>query len=172
MNELVIDKNSNGIDVALLYNKQLTELHKEDHVSSFQIGDVYLAKVKKIMPNLNAAFLDVGHERDAFLHYTDLGVHFKSVQKLSKIVTQGGLTNASLAEFETEEPIVCLLGDCYACCLCANGKCKLLFDCRLRITWPCAGYTGTRTIMAFQYAESRSYVGGDGWISGPICHYL
>lgn len=106
MNELVIDKNSNGIDVALLYNKQLTELHKEDHVSSFQIGDVYLAKVKKIMPNLNAAFLDVGHERDAFLHYTDLGVHFKSVQKLSKIVTQGGLKNASLAEFETEEPIV------------------------------------------------------------------
>ena len=46
MNELVIDSNSNGIDLALLYNKQLTELHKEDSVSSFLIGDVYLAKVK------------------------------------------------------------------------------------------------------------------------------
>ncbi len=106
MNELVIDKNSNGIDVALIYNKQLTELHKEEHVSSFQIGDVYLAKIKKIMPNLNAAFLDVGHERDAFLHYSDLGPNFKSVQKLTKIVTQGGLKNTSLDDFEPEEEII------------------------------------------------------------------
>ena len=106
MNELVIDRNSNGIDLALLYNKQLTELHKEDSVSSFQIGDVYLAKVKKIMPNLNAAFLDVGHEKDAFLHYTDLGINFKSVLKLTKIVTQGGLKNTNLDEFEKDEEIV------------------------------------------------------------------
>ncbi|HEY1045810.1 MAG TPA: Rne/Rng family ribonuclease [Bacteroidia bacterium] len=106
MNELVIDRNSNGIDLALLYNKQLTELHKEDSVSSFQIGDVYLAKVKKIMPNLNAAFLDVGHERDAFLHYTDLGVNFRSVKKLTTIVTQGGLKDASIDEFEKDEEIV------------------------------------------------------------------
>jgi ribonuclease G len=106
VNELVIDKNSNGIDVALIFNKQLTELHKEENVSSFQVGDVYLAKIKKIMPNLNAAFLDVGHERDAFLHYTDLGPNFKSVQKLTKIVTQGGLKDASLSEFAVEEEIV------------------------------------------------------------------
>jgi ribonuclease G len=106
VNELVIDKNSDGIDVALIFNKQLTELHKEENVSSFQVGDVYLAKIKKIMPNLNAAFLDVGHERDAFLHYTDLGPNFKSVQKLTKIVTQGGLKDSSLAEFAVEEEIV------------------------------------------------------------------
>ncbi len=106
MNELVIDRNSNGIDLALLYNKQLTELHKEESVSSFQIGDVYLAKVKKIMPNLNAAFLDVGHEKDAFLHYTDLGINFRSVLKLTKIVTQGGLKNTNLDDFEKEEDIV------------------------------------------------------------------
>ncbi|MEZ4805327.1 MAG: Rne/Rng family ribonuclease [Bacteroidia bacterium] len=106
MNELVIDRNSNGIDLALLHNKLLTELHKEDSVASFRIGDVYLAKVKKIMPNLNAAFLDVGHEKDAFLHYTDLGVNFKSVLKLTKIVTQGGLKNANLDEFSKEEEIV------------------------------------------------------------------
>jgi len=106
VNELVIDRNSNGIDLALLYNKQLTELHKEESVSSFQIGDVYLAKVKKIMPNLNAAFLDVGHEKDAFLHYTDLGINFRSVLKLTKIVTQGGLRHENLDEFEKEEEIV------------------------------------------------------------------
>lgn len=106
MNELVIDRNSNGIDLALLYNKQLTELHKEESVSSFQIGDVYLAKVKKIMPNLNAAFLDVGHEKDAFLHYTDLGVNFRSVKKLTTIVTQGGLKTLHLNEFSNEEEIV------------------------------------------------------------------
>jgi len=106
VNELVIDRNSNGIDLALLYNKQLTELQKEESVSSFQIGDVYLAKVKKIMPNLNAAFLDVGHEKDAFLHYTDLGINFRSVLKLTKIVTQGGLKNPNLDEFEKDEDIV------------------------------------------------------------------
>jgi ribonuclease G len=106
VNELVIDRNSNGIDLALLYNKQLTELHKEESVSSFQIGDVYLAKVKKIMPNLNAAFLDVGHEKDAFLHYTDLGINFRSVLKLTKIVTQGGLKNPFLDEFEKDDDIV------------------------------------------------------------------
>lgn len=106
MNELVIDRNSNGIDLALLYNKQLTELHKEESVSSFQIGDVYLAKVKKIMPNLNAAFVDVGHEKDAFLHYTDLGINFRSVKKLTQIVTQGGLKNLNLDEFSIEEEIV------------------------------------------------------------------
>lgn len=106
MNELVIDRNSNGIDLALLYNKQLTELHKEDSVSSFQIGDVYLAKVKKTMSDLNAAFVDVGHEKDAFLHYTDLGINFNSVAKLSKIVAQGGLKNPNLDEFEKEPDIV------------------------------------------------------------------
>ncbi len=106
MNELVIDRNAGGIDVALLFNKQLVELMKEESVSSFQIGDVYLGKVKKIMPNLNAAFLDVGHERDAFLHYTDLGANFKSVLKLTKILIQGGLKNKTLEEFSLEEEIV------------------------------------------------------------------
>lgn len=106
MNELVIDRNAGGIDVALLFNKQLVELIKEESVSSFQIGDVYLGKVKKIMPNLNAAFLDVGHERDAFLHYTDLGANFRSVLKLTKIITQGGLKKASLEEFSLEPEIV------------------------------------------------------------------
>lgn len=106
MNELVIDYNSNGIDVALLSNKVLTELHKEDSVSSFQIGDVYIGKVKRTMPNLNAAFLDVGHERDAFLHYTDLGPNFKSVVKLTRIVSQGGLKDSNLNEFSLEEEII------------------------------------------------------------------
>lgn len=106
MNELVIDRNAGGIDVALLFNKQLVELIKEESVSSFQIGDVYLGKVKKIMPNLNAAFLDVGHERDAFLHYTDLGANFRSILKLTKIITQGGLKNATLEEFSLEQEIV------------------------------------------------------------------
>ncbi len=106
MNELVIDRNAGGIDVALLFNKQLVELIKEESVSSFQIGDVYLGKVKKIMPNLNAAFLDVGHERDAFLHYTDLGANFRSVLKLTKIITQGGLKKASLEEFSLDPEIV------------------------------------------------------------------
>ncbi|MBC7426534.1 MAG: Rne/Rng family ribonuclease, partial [Bacteroidia bacterium] len=106
MNELVIDQNENGIDIALICDKQLTEMSHEHESSSYQIGDVYLGKIKKIMPALNAAFVDVGHEKDAFLHYTDLGPNIRSVIKLTTIVTQGGLKDASLDGFTFEEEII------------------------------------------------------------------
>ncbi len=80
-NELVIDASSSEISIALLEDKRLIELNKEKTDTRFSVGDIYLGKVKKIMPGLNAAFVDVGYEKDAFLHYLDLGPQFNSLNK-------------------------------------------------------------------------------------------
>jgi len=79
--ELIIDVRETEVAIALLENKQLVELNKERSNVQFSVGDIYLGKVKKIMPGLNAAFVDVGYEKDAFLHYLDLGPQFKTLQK-------------------------------------------------------------------------------------------
>ena len=71
--ELVIDSQKNGISIALLEDGKLMEFQKEEQQQSYSAGNMYLAKVKKLMPGLNACFVDVGHERDAFLHFLDLG---------------------------------------------------------------------------------------------------
>ncbi|MDR0560708.1 MAG: Rne/Rng family ribonuclease [Prevotellaceae bacterium] len=77
--ELVIDVASSGISIALLENKKIVELNKDTSSENFSVADVYLGRVKKIMPSLNAAFVDIGHEKDAFIHYLDLGYHFQSL---------------------------------------------------------------------------------------------
>lgn len=80
-NELIIDVKPTEIAIALLENKQLLELNNEKSNLQFSVGDIYLGKVKKVMPGLNAAFVDVGYEKDAFLHYLDLGPQFQSLNK-------------------------------------------------------------------------------------------
>ena len=66
--ELVIDAGLSEVNIALLEDKDLVELNKEKSNNNFAVGDIYLGRVKKIMPGLNAAFVDVGYEKDAFLH--------------------------------------------------------------------------------------------------------
>jgi ribonuclease G len=83
--ELIIDVRSSEVAIALLEDKQLVELNKEKSNIQFSVGDIYLGKVKKIMPGLNAAFVDVGYEKDAFLHYLDLGPQFRSFNKFLQI---------------------------------------------------------------------------------------
>lgn len=85
--EVIIDANEQDISIALLEDKQLVEYQNEKHAeASFSVGNVYVAKVKKIMPGLNACFVNVGYEREAFLHYLDLGEHFTSYEKYLKQV--------------------------------------------------------------------------------------
>jgi len=79
--DLIIDVGDSEVSLALLEDKQLIELNKEKRSVKFSVGDIYLGKVKKIMPGLNAAFVNVGYERDAFLHYLDLGAQFRTQQK-------------------------------------------------------------------------------------------
>ena len=69
--ELVINVTSSEISIALCEDKVLVELSKEQCKTGFSVGDIYLGKVRKIMPGLNAAFVNIGHEKDAFIHYLD-----------------------------------------------------------------------------------------------------
>lgn len=84
--ELVIDVQQKEISIALLEDKNLVEYQTEQRSASFSVGNIYMAKVKKLMPGLNACFVDVGFERDAFLHYLDLGSQFNSYEKYLKQV--------------------------------------------------------------------------------------
>ena len=84
--EIIIDAQQKEISIALLEDKRLVEYQREPKEATFSVGNIYIAKVKKIMPGLNACFVDVGYERDAFLHYLDLGSQFNSFAKYLKQV--------------------------------------------------------------------------------------
>ena len=92
--ELIVDVNPTEVSIALMENHRLIELNKESsHGHTFSVGDVYLGKVKKILPALNAAFVDIGDEKEAFVHYLDLGLNFRAfddfVRRLNPNVTPG-----------------------------------------------------------------------------------
>ncbi|MCD8029947.1 MAG: Rne/Rng family ribonuclease [Bacteroides sp.] len=82
--ELVVDVQPKEVSIALLEDKSLVELQREGRSISFSVGNMYLGRIKKLMPGLNACFVDVGYEKDAFLHYLDLGPHFNSIEKYVK----------------------------------------------------------------------------------------
>lgn len=105
-NELVIQKNSSGLEIALLSDKSLTEFHREQFDAPFQVGDFYLGKVRKISPSLNAAFVDLKAEKDGFLTYFDLGPNIKSVQKFTKLVRENHKLPSDLDDFTFEEQTV------------------------------------------------------------------
>lgn len=103
--ELVIDVKANEIDIALLEDKKLVELNKEKSNPKFSVGDIFLGRVKKTMPGLNAAFVDVGYEKDAFLHYLDLGPQFRSLQKYLTGAVNRKSKMASMQKFKREADI-------------------------------------------------------------------
>ena len=108
-NELVISSTQKGDRIALLQNKRLLEYHEEELDSNFTVGDLYLGTVKKLSTGLNAAFVDVGHEKDGFLHYQDLGPNINSLNKfvkdvIAKRVTTGRLNSTKL------EPVIEKIG--------------------------------------------------------------
>jgi len=103
--ELIINSTPNGVTIALLQDKQLVELNTEHINNNYAVGDIYLGRIKKIMPGLNAAFVDVGYEKDAFLHYLDLGPQVQSLIKLTKIVKNGSYKEKLLNSFKLEEDI-------------------------------------------------------------------
>lgn len=103
--DLIISSKQSEVDIALLEEKRLVELHKESPDSHFAVGDIYLGRVKKIAGGLNAAFVEVGHEKDAFLHYFDLGPQLLSFNKYTKGVLSGSLPSAWLKDFRLEKDI-------------------------------------------------------------------
>ncbi|PID95098.1 MAG: ribonuclease E/G [Bacteroidetes bacterium] len=103
--ELYVDANRAEVNIALLEDKSLVELHKEKSNNNFSVGDIYLGRVKKIVPSLNAAFVSVGHSKDAFLHYLDLGPQVRSLIKYTQQAQQGGAENLSMPSFKLEKDI-------------------------------------------------------------------
>ncbi|MFD2598503.1 ribonuclease E/G [Sphingobacterium corticis] len=104
--ELIIDSTPDkGVTIALLQDKQLVELNKEKVDNHYAVGDIYLGRIKKIMPGLNAAFVDVGYEKDAFLHYLDLGPQVQSLLKLARIVKNGSYQEKLLNSLKLEKEI-------------------------------------------------------------------
>ena len=86
--ELVVDVTPKDMTTALLEDGRLVSLQRETRDASYAVGNLYLAKVKKLMPGLNAAFVNVGHPKDAFLHYLDLGSHFNTFSQCIKTVRE------------------------------------------------------------------------------------
>ncbi|MEN8225107.1 MAG: Rne/Rng family ribonuclease [Bacteroidota bacterium] len=102
--ELIINSFKNEVDIALLEDKFLVELHKEKVDNAYAVGDVYLGRARKIMPGLNAAFIDVGYEKDGFLHYLDLGPQVKSLNKYVRqcLTPKGPLPDISNFKLEKD----------------------------------------------------------------------
>jgi len=103
--DLIIDVTPSEIVLALQENKKLVELSREKSGARFAVGDIYLGKVKKIMPSLNAAFIDVGYEKDAFLHYLDMGPQFSTLNKFLRIVSSQKNKLSSIARIHSEPDI-------------------------------------------------------------------
>jgi ribonuclease G len=105
--ELIINATPIGVEIALLEDKKLVELHNESTDSNFAVGDLYLGKVKKLIPGLNAAFVDVGFEKDAFLHYTDLSPYARSIIKFTQMAMNDKENSGfDFSTFQTEPEII------------------------------------------------------------------
>ncbi|MBL0341447.1 MAG: Rne/Rng family ribonuclease [Bacteroidetes bacterium] len=102
--ELIIDSTPNEVHIALLEDKRLVEFNSEKD-NNFSVGDIYLGRIRKIMPGLNAAFVDIGYEKDAFLHYLDLGPQFNTLVKYMKNVAAGKQIDSLLNNYDLEQDI-------------------------------------------------------------------
>lgn len=105
--DLIINATPQGVEIALLEDKKLVELHNEKSDARFAVGDLLLGKVKKLIPGMNAAFVEVGFEKDGFLHYTDLSPYIKSLLKFTNMsVNDTTETGLDFSKFTIEPEIV------------------------------------------------------------------
>ncbi|MFI3262750.1 MAG: Rne/Rng family ribonuclease, partial [Rikenellaceae bacterium] len=103
--ELIIHVTEENINIAMLEGGQLVELHKEERASGFCVGDIYLGKVRKTMSGLNAAFVNIGHPKDAFIHYLDLGNNYKSMSKLLDVAHKKKQQSITFSKFPKQEEL-------------------------------------------------------------------
>ena len=104
--DLIIRASAGEVAIAIMRDKVLSELHREKTDRGFSVGDIYLARVRKVAPGLNAAFVDVGHEKDAFLHYYDLGPQYRNAFKFTKGAVNGGAKASTLEDWKLDPDIV------------------------------------------------------------------
>ena len=98
VNEIIVDVTPKEVSIAVIEDKVLVEFHKEMRDEAYAVGDIYLGKVKKLLPGLNAAFIDVGYKKEGFLHYQDLGPNFNTQQKYLKRILSGDKKNIALSK--------------------------------------------------------------------------
>src|SRR5690606_16886472 len=103
--ELVISTSDKLVKIALLEDGRLMEYQEEEANQKFTVGNIYLAKIKKLAPGMNAAFVGIGSAKDAFLHYHDLGPQVKSLLTYIQIVRTGKFKTHLLKTFRNEEDI-------------------------------------------------------------------
>jgi ribonuclease G len=103
--ELIINATQNENRIALLKDRKLIEFHHDHEGSQFKVGDIFLGTVKKVVQGLNASFIDIGHEKDAFLHYLDLGPQFNSLGKYTKVMQTRKNVSSKLDKFRNEPDI-------------------------------------------------------------------
>ena len=103
--ELIINSTNGSVDIALIEESRLVELHKENTNSEFAVGDIYLGRVKQLIPGHNGAFVDIGYHKNAFLHYSDLGPQLKSLIKFINIARSDKNAKSSLTNFKLEPDI-------------------------------------------------------------------
>ncbi|MBK8450461.1 MAG: Rne/Rng family ribonuclease [Saprospiraceae bacterium] len=103
--ELIISAQLGSVEIALLEDKKLVELHKQKANTQYNVGDIFLGQIKKLMPGLNAAFVDIGHKKESFLHYTDMGPLFNSDVTYTQEAMEGKYTSSLLEHFELKPEI-------------------------------------------------------------------
>ncbi len=103
---MIVSATGKAVEIALIEDGKLVEIHKQGSTDNFTVGDVFLGKINRITPALNAAFVDIGHKKDAFLHYTDLGPNVRTLQKFAELSVEGKLKFTSLDKFRQEPEIV------------------------------------------------------------------
>ncbi len=103
--ELIISAQQGSVEIALLEDRKLVELHKQKSNTQYNVGDIFLGQVKKLMPGLNAAFVDIGHRKESFLHYTDMGPLFNSNVRFTQDSLDGKYNSPLLDQFELQAEI-------------------------------------------------------------------
>lgn len=103
--ELIVQTDDKGADIALLRDGKLMEIHHETYGGEFQVGDIYMGKIKKVMPGLNAAFVDIGYPKDAFLHYHDLGPDVPTFKKFVEDTKHNKVHTHLLSAYKFVPPI-------------------------------------------------------------------
>ena len=104
--DLIVDVTSTEVHIALMENHRLIEYNTESSTGNkFTVGDVHLGKVKKILPNLNAAFVDIGDKKEAFIHYLDLGLYFSAFDRFVKESNQNTNLQDLYSRIELGEPL-------------------------------------------------------------------
>lgn len=99
MYNILIDKETENTIVAVVQDGELVEIYNEKNEEKRLEGNIYLGKIKNIIPGMQSAFIDIGEEKNALVHIKDLipkvsnvtGNVYEDISKydISKLVKPG-----------------------------------------------------------------------------------